>query len=79
MAEHIKAPNASGAFLRDTRLRLGMSQTEAAWAIGCSVSSLGRYERSGIPAGILVGRAFRICKAYGISTDKLFGLACTEA
>ena len=71
--------NGSADYLRHVRASLGLSRKEAARSIGCSVGTLGRYERDGIPRGARFNRFMGICKGYGIDADQLHDLITREA
>lgn len=68
------ARSKSAAYMMEVRSSLGLSRREAAERIGCSVSTLGRYEREGLPRGIRWSKATGICKSYGISADRLLSV-----
>lgn len=66
--------NASAHLLREARHRHGMSRDEAAQAIGCSVVTIGRWEREGLPECVRYRRFLRVCEVYGLSADELCSL-----
>lgn len=63
--------NPSGPYLRDARIRMGMTQREAAERIGVSTRTLQRYEHEGIQGTTGTLKVFAVCSAYGISANLL--------
>ena len=71
--------NRSADYLRQTRIRLGLSRKEAAALAGCTAQAIGRYERNGISGHIRYSRVMGLCEAYGISADHLLSLMMQPA
>lgn len=74
-----KPLNRSADYLRQTRIKLGLSRKEAAALAGCTAQTIGRYERQGIKGSVRYSRVARLCEAYGISADHLCSLIMQPA
>lgn len=72
-------PNASGPLIRNLRMERGYTVGEAARILGCSAGTLRRWERDGLTKNVRINRLLSICRAYGISSDRLFEAAMLPA
>ena len=79
-AKHPKCPipNRSAAYLRGARIGKGVSVKEAAHHIGCSESTLRRYEREGVRWTTGVSVISGLVGYYGLSADTLCALIGQE-
>ena len=75
ITDTIQNPNLSGPYLRNVRYSLGLSKKYAAGLIGCSESTLARYESEGIRGTTEAQRIADICKAYVIRTQTVLDCA----
>ena len=69
------AKNESGAYLRSARESLGLSRAEIAERIGCSTSTVARWERAGVTGRMLLTTIYLICREYHVDPDRLAVLA----
>ena len=67
----IPMPNKSGELLADLREESGLTREEATDYIGCSVMTLYRYERFGIPDKMNPLTFANICRCYRVDPYKI--------
>ncbi|MDO4403992.1 MAG: helix-turn-helix transcriptional regulator [Atopobiaceae bacterium] len=75
----IHTPNLSGSYLSGVRQTLGLTRKQAAERIGCSESTLRKYELEGIKGTTSATMLGDIARAYGIRLQTLIDCAMTPA
>lgn len=67
----ITTPNESARYLVQLREDRGLTRAQAAEAIGCSTSTLARWERHGLSGHIRFWNLMHLANAYDVSVDTL--------
>lgn len=75
----IQTPNLSGRYLSGVRKSRGLTRQQAAGRIGCSVTTLGRYEREGIRGTTSATTLGDIARAYGVRIQTIIDCAMVPA
>lgn len=71
MSDAARRPNRSAELLRSAREAKGLSIGEAAALVGCSRSTVARWERDGFTDGTPVSSVASAALAYGIGAAEL--------